>query len=102
MTTKDDANNAGGMLLGTANKQISYSTIPSTDDSGSDVIGTPLDEAEEEEGEISKPWPATFERSAEILAQPIVGRDLVVKATESMHILSPTKLRKNVSYYVCG
>mmetsp|Transcript_12686 Transcript_12686/g.27440 ORF Transcript_12686/g.27440 Transcript_12686/m.27440 type:complete len:451 (-) Transcript_12686:928-2280(-) len=50
-----------------------------------------------EENEMNKPWPATYERSAEILAKPIVGRDLVVKATETMHILPPTKLKRNTS-----
>ena len=94
----NDANGSEQPLLGTETNQISYNTTSSSDSWGDDVINTAPEE-EADEGEISKPWPATYERSAEILAKPIVGRELVAKATESIHILSPTKLRKNVSLH---
>jgi len=54
-------------------------------------------DSETEEEEINMPWPATFERSVRLLAKPIVGEELVMKATESMQVLPPTKLRKNTS-----
>mmetsp|Transcript_1061 Transcript_1061/g.1854 ORF Transcript_1061/g.1854 Transcript_1061/m.1854 type:complete len:636 (-) Transcript_1061:206-2113(-) len=87
----DNEESEASVLLDTEIEQASYDTALSTES------GEQVRTVSSEEEEINKPWPATFERSAEILAQPIVGRELVVKATESMHILPPTKLRKNTS-----
>ena len=86
-------------------EQTSYDdTAASTDESSSEQEAEGVNGG----GEISEPWPATFGRSAKILARPIVGLEEVVRATESIHILPPTKLRKNVSHrrifytYVCA
>lgn len=72
----------------------SYNTASDSSDGSEQCTAS---EDGSEENEMNKPWPATYERSAEILAKPIVGRDLVVKATETMHILPPTKLKRNTS-----
>ena len=75
-------------------EQTSYDdTAASTDESSSEQEAEGVNGG----GEISEPWPATFGRSAKILARPIVGLEEVVRATESIHILPPTRLRKNVS-----
>ena len=102
----NDAHGDEQSLLGTElNTQISYNAMASSSSSStSEVISrTAASDEEEKGGEIisnnsnNKPWPATFELSSEILAKPIVGRELVTKTTELMHILSPTKLQKSVS-----
>ena len=57
---------------------------------------SPADAASSSE-EMTNPWPATFERSVMLLSKPFADRALVEYASESMHILPPTKLKKNVS-----
>jgi len=52
---------------------------------------------QQNEHEMNNPWPATFERSVTILSQPILDRGLVAFASESLHILPPTKMKKNTS-----
>lgn len=52
---------------------------------------------QQNEEEIKNPWPATFQRSVAILSKPILDKELVAFASESIHILPPTKLKRNTS-----
>eukprot|EP00593_Proboscia_inermis_P003476 CAMPEP_0171310854 /NCGR_PEP_ID=MMETSP0816-20121228/21044_1 /TAXON_ID=420281 /ORGANISM="Proboscia inermis, Strain CCAP1064/1" /LENGTH=611 /DNA_ID=CAMNT_0011795219 /DNA_START=66 /DNA_END=1901 /DNA_ORIENTATION=+ len=44
---------------------------------------------EQDESEMENPWPATFERSMTLLADPLVSPALVSYATETMHVARP-------------
>ena len=44
---------------------------------------------EQDESEMENPWPATFERSMALLADPLVSPALISYATETMHVVRP-------------
>jgi len=64
-----------------------------------EALDNELDEARKQqvENEMSNPWPATFERSAMLLATNQATPALVTFASESMHVLPPTKIVRNTS-----